>query len=132
MESSLTKKVYPVADEKSLTLPAYEWTVLLMLAFNHGWHPSGTEADLHFGEGMDEPTSSWEEGAWSRSYFDPDGQLVTNDDARNLARALRRVPPNWPADAPEEARRHLRHRLRVLTEFCQAGGFLLQGSPRND
>jgi|SRR5215813_3761197 len=63
----------------------FEWGQLLRLAQTYGWMPAGTL--------LDEPNVDWNGG-----YQTNDWQLVTADDARNLADALSRALPSLPAD----------------------------------
>ncbi|MEA2906291.1 MAG: hypothetical protein QOI12_3678 [Alphaproteobacteria bacterium] len=57
------------------------WRSCFELAITFGWQPAGTVA----------PCNYLGPGHWNRSYFTNDRQVVSDDDARALAMALRRA-----------------------------------------
>jgi hypothetical protein len=92
------------------------WGDLLQMANKHGWEPAGTRTPVHWD--VDGPKPAEE---WCGTYFSNDGQWVTDDDARNIASALRKAlyeekferdgDPDWP--------QYVRH----FVTFCQNGEF---------
>jgi hypothetical protein len=75
------------------------WHAALQLAREHGWEPAGTEvpevtAHAPDGTTVDEEATRMERqtyGDWDGDYFYNDGQIVTDEDARNIADALERA-----------------------------------------
>ncbi|MBB3919730.1 hypothetical protein [Rhizobium fabae] len=63
---------------KTINLSTRHWTVMLTLAETFGWSPAGTIAPV----GWNGP------GEWGGAYDTNDGQLVSDDDAKSLARHL--------------------------------------------
>src|SRR5215472_3146395 len=105
------------------------WRQLLMLAHYHGdWEPQGTTI-----EGDER---------WDGSYFSNDGQLVGEEDARNLADALERaapklgptevrpIPPEYveeedPAGYCLKAMGGWQESVAELAEFARQGDFVI-------
>jgi hypothetical protein len=87
------------------------WTTALREAWEAGWCPAGTEPPDH--EMLSIAPEEWEGG----DYFTNSGQIVTEDDARALALALRRASSN--ADGAWQ------ERLLELASFCAAGHFAI-------
>ena len=63
---------------KTIKLTTRYWTVVLTLAQTFGWSPAGTLAPI----GWSGP------GEWGGAYDTNDGQVVSEDDAKGLARHL--------------------------------------------
>ena len=104
------------------------WDYLTETALAFGWQPAGTVYPIHNEDGG----KSYEAGeTWSGGYFTNDFQRVTDNDARELAAALRRAI----AAAEGTEARHLSARaenamknlnvsfVRKFAEFCEGGGF---------
>lgn len=63
---------------KTIKLTTRHWTAMLTLAQTFGWAPAGTMAP-----------SGWNgPGEWGGAYDTNDGQFVSEDDAKSLARHL--------------------------------------------
>jgi hypothetical protein len=131
------------SDGEGFRFSHYGWESVLALAYDYGgWVPAGTQPPQFEGE------PPWE--GWSKTYCSNDRQVVTAEDARNLADALERALPDvprkktWPkkvvraADGREfetmpedlnplerfsgpDGRRYLEGFIR----FCRAGGFVI-------
>lgn len=96
------------------------WQSALEIAEGYGWWPCGTVA-------MDYGAPPWcedpdEVDEFERTgYFSRNSQLVTDSDARGLARALRTALTGWDkalVSDPEQ-----RGRVQALAAFCEKGGF---------
>ncbi|MHC2364037.1 hypothetical protein [Rhizobium leguminosarum] len=73
---------------KTIKLSTRHWTVMLTLAETFGWSPAGTAAPV-----------GWNgSGEWGGAYDTNDGQAVSDDDAKALARHLHgaAVSPQLP------------------------------------
>lgn len=86
------------------------WGFLLDTAQKHGWKPAGTLAPEYM-------TSEAERAAWDGDYCSNDYQRVSDDDARNMAAALRKA---LRADEfSHEDEWYVRH----FVAYCQNGSF---------
>src|SRR5215212_473280 len=74
------------------------WSKMLMLAYNYGWKPQGTEPLLWYDEnGELDKQRSPDPDEWDPSnYGTNDHQLVTEADAANIADALQRALNDIP------------------------------------
>ena len=99
------------------------WKEVLMLAYDQGWKPAGTEMPryiflnqddtVHFGhtKACWEAAKDWE----GMDCFSNSFQWVTDEDAANIADALERA-----LEGDEELNVDY---LREFIAFCRAGGF---------
>ena len=90
------------------------WDFLLDIARKHGWEPSGTLAP-EFNEGGE--TSAFDRANWAGGYFSNDFQRVSDNDARNIAVALRKA---LKTDKFSHEREQF---IRHFTAYCQNGSF---------
>lgn len=74
-----------------------DWGKLCQLAENYGWKPAGTVNEDH--------------PDWDGCYFSNDYQIITPEDGRNLAEALRKAAADLQADT----------RLKLWTTLTSAG-----------
>jgi hypothetical protein len=65
----------------SVSMGSANWRVCLEIAHKYGWEPKGTRAPDHV---IGDPAQ------WDGGYGTNDFQMVTDDDARAIAEALRR------------------------------------------
>jgi hypothetical protein len=80
-----------ISEGGDFWFPNHGWRAVLDLAHDYGgWVPAGTQAPQF----DDEPP--WHD--WSGTYFSNDRQLVTAEDARNLADALERALSDVPRE----------------------------------
>jgi hypothetical protein len=108
-------------------ISTFAWDKLLNVAREHGWKPLGCSyhtrpgpAQPHFGQPTD---YGWEEWTYAKR--------ISDDDARNLAAALRSVdasalPQGGPVLISDSGfvDSGLAASARQLAEFCAGGGFL--------
>jgi hypothetical protein len=94
---------------------AESWRSLLNTAKKHGWKPAGTLAP-EFNEGGD--TSDFDKAKWAGGYFTNDFQRVSDDDARNIAAALRKA---FETDKFSHEEWYIRH----FVAYCQNGSFVI-------
>jgi hypothetical protein len=121
------------------------WESVLRLAHRNGWKPAGTERpqfkifhpDGTFdAEGTEEHNRAYD--GWDGSYFYNDCQVVTTEDARNLADALEKALPGLPdepgpmlsdptdSDPPPDvvlSGREMKAYIAEFVTYCRAGGF---------
>ena len=71
-----------------------QWPDLLALARAYGWQAAGTT--------LDEVSGLMLTGKWSGTYTGMDGQLVSSEDASNLADALERALVHFPRQDAEQ------------------------------
>jgi hypothetical protein len=90
------------------------WPFLLDTARKHGWEPSGTLAP-EYNEGGE--TTAFDRATWDGGYFSNDFQRVSDNDARNIAAALRKALKT--AEFSPEDEWYLRH----FIAYCQNGSF---------
>jgi hypothetical protein len=90
------------------------------LAYEYGWQPAGTEpgqwCDPETGELNDQISSDHDE--WDGTYFSNDCQWVTEEDAANIAEALKRALQD-KQDFSDEAK----YWILDFIAFCRAGDF---------
>ena len=88
------------------------WRSALELAEAHGWQPAGTEPPI------DPETGGELDRSWDGDYFSNGNQLVTGEDAADLARALERALPEMSSEDP-------RWNALILefVRFCRTGEF---------
>ena len=84
------------------------WIEMLRLAEEFGWKPAGTVADV------DNPQLGHDPGLRDGPYASNDGLLVTDDDARAFADALRRACRKPDADIK---------RISRIAEIAEEGCF---------
>ncbi len=121
-----------------------EWSKVLLLAYEYGWEPLGTEMDgwinSETGELIEPPDE------WNGNYTSNEGQWVTEEDASRIADALedaledipdREVDKTGVVHRPVSLFDLLRdrtdpleffsgagkRRIRAVIKFCRAGGF---------
>ena len=83
-------------DDKYFRWNIWGWSPILMLAARYGWEPEGTiiprlseeEAKKHNVSDEDRDRHNEECDDWEGDYFGNNGQLVTEEDALNMAKAL--------------------------------------------
>src|SRR5215475_9360025 len=92
------------------------WEFLLDTARKHGWEPSGTLAP-EFDEGGE--TSASDRASWTGGYFSNDFQRVSDNDARNIAAALRKALKTDKFTSQSE------WFIRHFTAYCQNGSFVI-------
>jgi hypothetical protein len=94
----------------------FSWPRLLQIAEDYGWEPAGTLPPEPTPED-EEDTEEKAEGdrAWSGSYTTNDGQVVTAEDAANLADALEQALPDIP-DEDVLAEYRTQHGIRLGSE----------------
>ncbi len=74
-----------ISSKKSETRFSYgAWAEILETAINYGWQPMGTQAP----EELDLEENWRPKDNWDGNYSTSDYQLITADDAENLANAL--------------------------------------------
>jgi hypothetical protein len=107
-----------------------EWHKILELAQKFGWKPKGTSSNRI----MKSFAGNWDN--WDGNYFSFANQLVDEDDAKNLADALKRaikdipnVRPNISTDKMSllelwSGRKFKKH-LRKFITFCEEGIFII-------
>jgi hypothetical protein len=86
------------------------WGTALKLAWEHGWEPAGTkppEFTVYASDGVtvDEvATRSWRHcyANWDGGYFSNDYQVVSDEDAANIADALERALDYVPDESAED------------------------------
>jgi len=95
------------------------WRTVYNLAIENGWKPTGTKppnketmAQLHGG-----PPSHPLSDDWDGSYFSSDFQIVTEEDATNMADALDRSLELQTSDDDEW--------LRSFSRFARSGEFVI-------
>jgi hypothetical protein len=81
------------------------WLNLLELARRYGWSPAGTKPDMDYEK---KRNPDWNDSEWDGSYFWGRYQIVTEEDALNLAEALEKALPDIPREGPT-------HKLRIAT-----------------
>ena len=87
---------------------------LLELAYENGWEPMGTEAPmLHYNDGRVERAKDW-----CGTYNSNNYQIVTADDAANIAAALEKVWDDIP-DNPHG----WKCLVKEFIELCRGGSF---------
>src|SRR6266550_1306327 len=79
-----------INNEHDFYLGVREWHKVLDLAKEYGWNPKGTSANRI----MKSYAGNWDN--WNGDYFKFDSQLVDEDDAKNLAKALRKALKDIP------------------------------------
>lgn len=106
------------------------WGALLGAAMEHGWHPQGTDAPGFVclkGDGTPdfERTFAYAEAKddWSGTYFTNDGQVVTEEDAANLADALESALCR--SSEATERLWALEPLAREIIDLCRAGAFVI-------
>ena len=88
----------------------YGWRAALELAHEHGWEPAGTELpDITVyapdGVTVDEVATRAERklyATWDRGYFWNENQVVSDEDAANIADALERALDDVPDESAED------------------------------
>lgn len=99
--------------------PAGVYDDLLNIAQNYGWQPMGTRYNTDFYVVLypEIPLTEHQKIAsyWQGGYFTNDKQIVTAEDASNLATALEKSL-NDLSDAAKSW-------VTEFTEFCKAGSF---------
>jgi hypothetical protein len=123
------------------SVPGSFWLTVLEVAQRYGWKAAGTNPpDPEYFEDL--PASlpgdvlefdfsefySW--GGHDGGYYPPNGQQVTQEDAKNLAQALERALPDIPGGATErEGREQDVRGLRIDDPFagwCERSSSLMQ------
>jgi hypothetical protein len=122
------------------------WCAVLELAYEHGWEPAGTKApEFTFyapdGVTVDEvETRTWRQlyRDWNGSYFGNAFQVVSDEDAANIAEALERAlddvsdegggrhllpPAQHQAARRGELSQEDKDYLQEFIKFCRAGAF---------
>ena len=119
------------------------WDHLMEAALAFEWKPAGTSPP-EFDEGGPVPCDDTCEARWEGGYFGNDYQRVTEEDARELAAALRRAIAaaegikadkaakvefsewlNLSARAENAAKNLNVSFARKFAEYCDQGGFLI-------
>lgn len=141
-----------------MNLSMSTWTTLLNLAQQYGWEPMGTEVNVASAR-----ADAWAAGEefdpdalyWRGSYLCTFGDIVDDQDAKNLAAALKRFLAEYPTDeallgkvwtvyAPDYYVRGLKDferlvggkpevfppaldvaTIRQLADFCEGGSFMI-------
>jgi len=81
------------------------WSKILELAYEYGWKPQGTEPGEWYDEnGELDKQLSPNPDEWDGTYFSNDYQLVTDEDAANIADALQRALDDIPDFDTDEKR----------------------------
>jgi hypothetical protein len=134
------------------------WRMVLTLAIDHGWKPAGTEPpeptffreDGTVDEEMTEAYRQAYEDWNAANYYTNDFQLVTDEDAANIADALERALSHVPDEetiamkaattssggVPFDVLKHLtpldwcsgvdgKARIREFIDFCRTGAFCI-------
>lgn len=83
------------------------WCNMLGLAREHGWKPLGTK-ETEFKDKKTGEITRPKDPNWNGSYCSNSFQEVTAEDAKNLAKALKKA--GYPKD---------------IIKFCERGGFLI-------
>lgn len=109
------------------------WRYCLDMALQFGWEPAGTvlPEDCPFpgNEGIggrERAQRAWQEARskWRGSYTTNDFQLVTEPDAKALAKALYvAIAAVQAGTAPDCDERHCVQSLRMLADHAVCGGF---------
>ena len=122
----------------------FDWGQMLRLAQLYGWQPAGTVLS-------EEDLNDFPDAEWGGGYQTNDWQIVTADDARNMADALERALNHIPAydalaskrdpvtggialEVMEEGISPLdwfsgedsKEYLKKCIEFCRAGEFVIK------
>jgi len=112
--------LYGLEDEERYErFNIFSWGKVLRLAEHFNWIPEGTTYDeLEDGE------------TWDGTYFTNDGQIVSKEDAKNLAEALERAIPALEADTSiigvfigDGDMEYWTKRLQEFADFCKQGAF---------
>ena len=90
-----------------------EWHKTVELAENYGWSPKGTVENRI----MKSFAGKWDN--WNGNYFAFDCQLVEEDDAINLAQALKKALSDIPNRRPKKISDKM-----TLLEFWSGKGFV--------
>jgi hypothetical protein len=86
------------------------WHYCFEIAHKYGWKPKGTCAPDYV---IGAKRYTTDPAEWNGSYFVNEFQMVTDDDARALAEALRRAIAGWRGPLSLRSSRRLRSRRRV-------------------
>ncbi len=108
-----------------------DWHKVLELAKEYGWKPKGTSVNRI----MKSFAGNWDN--WDGNYFDFSNQLVDEDDARNLAKALRAAMKDIPKRRPNKdsdkmtllelwSGSKFRLYLKRFILFCEEGLFIIR------
>jgi hypothetical protein len=104
---------------RGLSLNWHAWRYCLETAKTFGWVPQGTELrHCPYGREITEA----EKQEWSGTYFSNDWQWVTDEDAREMAKALRRAIARMENDEDFEVLAD-RDVLVRLMNHASMGGF---------
>lgn len=108
-----------------------DWHKVFDLAKEYGWIPKGTSSNRI----MKSFYGRWDN--WDGNYFDFSNQLVDEDDAKNLAKALRAAMKDIPKRRPNRLSDDLtllehwsgskfRMYLKKFILFCEEGLFIIR------
>jgi hypothetical protein len=78
-----------------LSLGFHTWTRAYAFAIEGGWEPKGTLPAKRFSQDV--------RAAWQGWYDSNDGQIITADDASNMAAALEKMVVTLPVLVPKES-----------------------------
>ena len=114
-------------NDDGLKFNNYTWAMILSLAKDYGWEPTGTVDPWK----KDEPAAS----DWSGSYISLGFQWVTSDDAANIANALERAiekMDDTSVIAPEDIAiasdfRGVIEGMEQLTSFTRTHSVIIKG-----
>lgn len=135
-----------------ITFDNHQWGMVMKASYSWGWKPQGTLAPAGWSDkpGPDGAPRKW----FKNNYFSRAGQVVTDEDASAIARAIENALPDVPdhdamlhkvgsfIDFPDNRQlRSLRpgsrfnayeyfsgankRLLRQFMELCRAGGFVI-------
>jgi hypothetical protein len=107
------------------------WREILMLAYEYGWKPAGTEAgawiDPETGELNKQLSPDPDE--WDGDYFSNSFQWVTEEDAASIADALERALKDKAErdtdSSPEYFSGEGKQKIRAFIAFCRVGEFFI-------
>ncbi len=108
-----------------------DWHKVLELAKQYGWKPKGTSVNRI----MKSFVGNWDN--WDGNYFDFSSQLVDEDDAKNIAKALRAAMKDIPKRRPNKdsfkmtplelwSGSKFRLYLKRFILFCEQGLFIIR------
>lgn len=108
-----------------------DWHKVFDLAKEYGWKPKGTSSNRI----MKSFAGKWDN--WDGNYFSFDSQLVDEDDAKNLAKALRAAIKDIPKRRPNKMSDEMtlleywsgskfRLYLKKFILFCEEGLFIIR------
>lgn len=99
------------------------WTYVTRLAVQYGWNPAGTKQEPFEAQDITtgEVTTIKPDPKWEGGYHSNDGQLVTDEDARAMAEALKKALPDEEKEVDNNE--YWIPKLKSFIEFLNNGEF---------